>query len=189
MRSSAPTTPCPAIRLDGAALTSWNSDALGKHIGDVPQNIELIEGTVAENIARFTDAAPEDIIKAAKEACVHDVILRLPDGYETRIGHGGLGLSGGMRQCVALARALFGGPAMVVLDEPNSNLYEEGERALVKSVQFMKQEKRTVVLVTHRPQILAHANNLLVMGLGRQIAYGPRDEVIANMRGNKVAAV
>lgn len=177
------------IRLDGAALTQWNSDALGKHIGYVPQDVELIEGTVAENIARFTDAAPEDIIKAAKEACVHDVILRLPDGYETRIGHGGLGLSGGMRQRVALARALFGGPAMVVLDEPNSNLDEEGERALVKSVQFMKQEKRTVVLVTHRPQILAHVDNLLVMGLGRQIAYGPRDEVIANMRGNKVAAV
>ena len=94
-----------------------------------------------------------------------------------------------MRQRVALARALFGNPALVVLDEPNSNLDEEGERALVKSVQFMKQENRTVVLVTHRPQILAHVDNLLVMGLGRQVAYGPRDEVIANMRGNKVAAV
>lgn len=98
-------------------------------------------------------------------------------------------LSGGMRQRVALARALFGNPALVVLDEPNSNLDEEGERALVKSVQAMKQEKRTVVIVTHRPQILAHVDNLLVMGLGRQVAFGARDEVIARMRGNKVAAV
>ena len=155
----------------------------------MPQDVELIEGTVAENIARFTDAAPEDIIRAAREACVHDAILRLENGYETRIGHGGVGLSGGMRQRVALARALFGNPAMVVLDEPNSNLDEEGERALVKSVLAMKKTKRTVVLVTHRPQILAHVDNLLVMGLGRQVAYGPRDEVIANMRGNKVAAV
>lgn len=178
-----------AVRIDNASLTQWDIDQLGKHIGYVPQDIDLLEGTIAQNIARFTDASSDEIIAAATEACVHDAILRMPEGYETKLGNGGIGLSGGMRQRVALARALFGNPCLVVLDEPNSNLDEEGDRAFTKSVANMKDAGRTLIVVTHRPHILQHIDNLLVMGMGRQIAFGPRQDVITRMRGNKVAAV
>ena len=178
-----------AVRIDNATLTQWNINQLGKHIGYVPQDIELLEGTIAENIARFSGASSTAIIAAAKEACVHDAILRLPEGYETKLGYGGVGLSGGMRQRVALARALFANPCLVVLDEPNSSLDEDGERALANSISKMKSAGRTLIVVTHRPQILQHLENLLVMGMGRQIAFGPRNDVISRMRGNKMAAV
>ena len=178
-----------AIRMDGAAYDQWEPDALGRHIGYVPQDIELFSGTVASNIARMTKGRPEDVVAAAKEACVHEAILKLPNGYETFIGAGGEGLSGGMRQRVALARALYGNPKLVVMDEPNSNLDDDGERAFARSVENMKAAGRTVIVVTHRPQILRHLEKMLVMGLGRQVTFGPRDEVISKMRGNRVAAV
>ena len=178
-----------AIRIDEAALTQWDIDRLGKHIGYVAQDIDLLEGTIAQNIARFSETTSEAVVAAAKEACVHEAILRLPEGYETKLGNGGIGLSGGMRQRVALARALFGDPCMVVLDEPNSNLDEEGDRAFTNSVANMKAAGRTLIVVTHRPPILQHLDHLLVMGMGRQIAFGPRQDVITRMRGNKVAAV
>ena len=177
------------IRMDGAAYDQWGGDDLGQHIGYVPQDIELFAGTVAVNIARMTKGKSEDIIAAAKEACVHEAILKMPNGYETFIGPAGEGLSGGMRQRVALARALYGNPKLVVMDEPNSNLDEDGEQAFARSVEKMKAANRTVVVVTHRPQILRHLNKLLVMGLGRQIAFGDREEVMGRMRGNKVAAL
>lgn len=178
-----------AIRIDNAAFAQWDISRLGKFIGYVAQDVDLLEGTIAENIGRFREATMEEIVAAANEACVHDAILRLPEGYETKLGNGGLGLSGGMRQRVALARALFGDPCLVVLDEPNSNLDEEGDRAFTNSVSNMTAAGRTLIVVTHRPQILQHLDYLLVMGMGRQIAFGPRQDVIRRMRGNKMAAV
>ena len=178
-----------SVRLDGATFDQWESDKLGAHLGYLPQSVDLLEGTVAQNIARFRDATDADVIAAAQEAGVHDAILRLPDGYQTQLGPAGQGLSGGMRQRVALARALFGSPRLVVLDEPNSNLDDEGERSLLASIARMKAAGRTVVLVTHRPQILRAIDNVLVLNQGRQVAFGPTDEVAAKMRGNKLAAV
>ena len=178
-----------SIRLDGATYDQWTPDRLGRHLGYLPQSVELLQGSIAENIARFTNSPDADIVAAAREAGVHDAILRLPDGYRTQLGPGGLGISGGMRQRVALARAVFGGPCLVVLDEPNANLDEEGERELVANLKRMKAAGRTVVLVTHRPQILRTIDNILVMNQGRQIAFGPTADVVARMRGGKVAAV
>ena len=126
------------------------------------------------------------VIAAATAAGAHDVILRLPDGYDTPIGEGGVALSGGMRQRVGLARALYGTPRLMVLDEPNSNLDEEGEKALAQSMAAMKAAGQTVIVVTHRPQLLAYVDSILVMSFGRALAYGPREEVIAKMRGPKL---
>jgi PrtD family type I secretion system ABC transporter len=177
------------IRLDHATLDQWMPDTLGQHLGYVPQSVSLLEGTIAENIARFTEATSETIIAAAKEAGVHEAILRLPDGYQTQLGPNGTGLSGGMQQRVALARAVFANPCLVVLDEPNANLDEEGERSLQQSIKRMTAAGRTVVAVTHRPHLLQVMDQLLVMNQGRQVAFGPRDEVVQQMRGNRVAAV
>jgi len=177
------------VRIDGASFTQWDANTLGKHIGYLPQDIELFSGTVAENIARLGTVDSEAVIAAAKAAGAHEVILRLPNGYDTPIGDGGVALSGGMRQRVGLARALYGDPRLIILDEPNSNLDEEGEKALARAMAHMKAAKRTVVVVTHRPQLLAHVDRMLVMSFGKTIACGPRDEVIAQMRGLKVAAV
>jgi ATP-binding cassette subfamily C protein/ATP-binding cassette subfamily C protein EexD len=129
------------------------------------------------------------VVAAAKAAGAHEMILRLPKGYDTPIGEGGFALSGGTRQRVGLARALYGDPRLIILDEPNSNLDDEGDKALAQAIANMKAAKRTVVVVTHRPQILAHIDRLLVMSFGNAIACGPRDEVVTRMRGMKVAAV
>ncbi|KPF71575.1 ABC transporter ATP-binding protein [Bosea sp. AAP35] len=177
------------IRVDGAALEQWDRNKLGKSVGYLPQDVDLFAGTVADNIARLGEIDSKAVVAAARAAGAHDVILRLPKGYDTPIGEGGLSLSGGMRQRVGLARALYGDPRLVVLDEPNSNLDEEGERALAQALSAMKTAGRTVVLVTHRPQILAHVDRLLVMSFGGALAFGERDDVIARMRGNRVAAV
>jgi PrtD family type I secretion system ABC transporter len=174
------------IRIDGAAYSQWDQTRLGKHIGYLPQDIELFSGTVAENIARLGHVNDTTVIAAATAAGAHDAILRLPNGYDTPIGEGGVALSGGMRQRVGLARALHGNPRLIILDEPNSNLDEEGEKALGQAMAAMKAAGRTVIVVTHRPQILAHVDRVMVMSFGKALACGPRDEVIAKMRGQKV---
>ena len=175
------------VRIDGAEYRQWDQNNLGKHIGYLPQDIELFSGTVAENIARLGKGDPNAILAAAKAAGAHEAILRLPNGYDTLLGEGGVALSGGMRQRVGLARALYGNPRLVILDEPNSNLDEEGEKALGRAMAAMKAAGCTVIAVTHRSQLLAHVDKLLVMAFGQAILHGPRDQVIANMRGNKVA--
>ena len=177
------------VRIDGADYTQWDVIKLGKNIGYLPQDIELFSGTVAENIARLGEAEDGAVIAAAKLAGAHDVILRLPNGYDTPIGESGLALSGGMRQRVGLARAIYGNPALVILDEPNSNLDDEGDRALAGALANLKAEKRTVVVVTHRPTVLASCDKMLVMAFGQVLAFGQRDDVLSRMRGNRVAAV
>jgi PrtD family type I secretion system ABC transporter len=178
-----------AIRIDGADYTSWNSNQLGKHIGYLPQDIELFAGTVAENIARLAEVDDAAVVAAARSAGAHDVFLRLPNGYDTPIGDGGLALSGGMRQRVGLARAIYGNPSLVILDEPNSNLDDAGERALAQAIAVLKKQRRTVIIVTHRPGIIASADKMLVLSFGQAIAFGARDDVVARMRGNHLAAV
>jgi ATP-binding cassette subfamily C protein len=173
-----------SVRLDGAALDQWSPEELGRHIGYLPQNVELLSGTVAQNIARFDPAAPSDAITtAAKLAGVHDLIVRLPDGYESEVGADGSSLSAGQRQRIALARALYGDPFLIVLDEPNSNLDAEGETALAEAVNTARKRGAIVVLVAHRQSILGVVNSILYMRDGRAVAYGPRDEVLRKLSG------
>ncbi|SJZ38773.1 ATP-binding cassette, subfamily C [Enhydrobacter aerosaccus] len=162
------------IRLDGAALDQWAPEALGQHIGYLPQDMELFAGSVAQNIARF-DPRPdaESVIAAAKAAGVHELILGLPDGYETQIGDGGTNLSTGQRQRIGLARALYGDPFLVVLDEPNSNLDKEGDEALTQAILGVRKRGGIVIVIAHRPSALAGVDTVLVMRVGRQQAFGP----------------
>ncbi|MGE8392649.1 type I secretion system permease/ATPase [Pseudomonas sp. BIGb0427] len=166
------------VRLDGADLHRWDREALGPHIGYLPQNIELLRGSIAENIARFAELDGLKVVEAARQAGVHELILRLPQGYDTRLGEDGGDLSGGQKQRIALARALYGGPSLIVLDEPNSNLDTSGEAALATAIAQMKAQGRTVVLVTHRSAALAQADKLLVLSEGRMQAFGPTHEVM-----------
>ncbi|MBI3901519.1 MAG: type I secretion system permease/ATPase [Nitrosomonadales bacterium] len=167
------------IRLDGVDIHSWNKEELGPYLGYLPQDIELFDGTIAENIARFGEIDSEKIIGAARLAGVHDLILRLPKGYDSSIGAGGDALSGGQKQRVALARALYGLPSFVVLDEPNSNLDDAGEAALAQAIMGMKAQGKTVVLITHRSALLATTDKLLVLSEGAQQVFGPKDQVIS----------
>lgn len=168
-----------AVRLDNADITQWPPDTLGRYIGYLPQNVELIAGTVAENIARFDpDAISEQVIKAAKLAGVHDLILHLPDGYNSQVGPDGRALSGGQRQRIGLARALYGNPFLVVLDEPNSNLDSDGENALDCAIQQLLARNAIVVLVAHRPSALASVDHVLMLRDGRMAAFGPKNEVL-----------
>jgi PrtD family type I secretion system ABC transporter len=167
------------VRLDGAALDQWAPDALGRHIGYLPQDVELFAGTVAQNIARFEpEADSEAIVAAARAAGVHDLIVGLSDGYETEIGEQGAVLSAGQRQRIALARALYSSPFLIVLDEPNSNLDAEGEAALGLAIRGIKQRGGIAVLVAHRPSALSAVDLVLALHQGRQHAFGPRDEVL-----------
>lgn len=167
------------VRVDGALLEHWDPAQLGSHIGYLPQDIELFDGTVAHNIARFTEgASSESVVAAAQAAGSHEMILRLPDGYETRIGEGGASLSGGQRQRLALARALYGDPFLVVLDEPNSNLDSEGDEALTKAVLSVRARGGIVVVVTHRPAGIAGVDQIAMMAEGRVKAFGPKEEVL-----------
>ena len=170
------------IRLDGADIFTCNREELGPHIGYLPQDIELFDGSIAENIVRFGDIEPEKIVSAAQLAGVHEMILRLPEGYNTTIGAGGMNLSGGQRQRIALARAVYGVPKVIVLDEPNSNLDEVGEQALVNALRTLKMHGSTVVLITHRTSVLAVVDKLLVMKDGQVSLFGPRDQVLNALR-------
>jgi ABC-type protease/lipase transport system fused ATPase/permease subunit len=171
------------VRLDGAALDQWRNEDLGHHIGYLPQDVALFDGTVAENISRFDEGATSDaILKAAQIAGVHDLILRLPDGYSTRIGQGGMSLSAGQRQRIGLARAVFGDPFLIVLDEPNANLDAEGENALTRAIQFLRQQKRIVVVISHRPSAIAALNMAMVLYEGKAIAFGSCEEIFARVR-------
>ncbi len=171
-----------AVRLDGAALDQWDSDRLGHHIGYLPQDVELFAGTIAQNIARFAeDATSEAIVAAARAARVNDLILKLPNGYETEIGEGGAALSAGQRQRVALARALYGDPFLVVLDEPNSNLDAEGEQALSEAIMTVRSRGGIVVVIAHRPSALASADMVLMLNEGRMQAFGPKEEVLSQI--------
>jgi ATP-binding cassette subfamily C protein PrsD len=179
------------IRLDGAALDHWEPADLGRHIGYLPQDVELFDGTVAENIARFErDYEADDVIQAAREAGAHEMILNLPNGYDTKIGSGGAALSGGQRQRIGLARALYGKPFLVVLDEPNSNLDSEGEDALVGALQSVRGWGGIAIIVTHRPTALAGVDQVAFMANGQIRAIGRRDEVLqAVLRQKGVPAV
>ena len=168
-----------SVRLDGATLDQWTSEELGPHIGYLPQDVQLFDGTVAENIARFNaNAASEDILSAAKSAGVHELVVHLADGYDTRIGEAGSALSAGQRQRIALARALYGDPFLVILDEPNSNLDAEGEIALTEAIQGIRNRGGIAVVIAHRPSALASVDQVLVMANGRAQAFGPKNEVL-----------
>jgi ATP-binding cassette subfamily C protein EexD len=170
-----------AIRLDGASFEQWDRAALGPFLGYLPQEIELFDGTVSDNIARFDEPCPERVVEAARKAGVHDMILRLPAGYETRLGQSGVVLSRGQRQRVALARALYGDPVLVVLDEPNANLDDAGERALMAALERLKRDGVTLFVITHRRRVLAGVDSLMVLDEGRLRLQGARDEVLARL--------
>lgn len=167
------------VRLDGATLDQWSPEELGNHVGYLPQDVQLFDGTIAENIARFEPQAPSDkILSAARAAGVHDLVIHLPEGYETRIGEAGSALSAGQRQRVALARALYGDPFLVILDEPNSNLDAEGEAALTEAIQRVRARGGVAIVVAHRPSALASLDQVLVMANGRIQAFGPKNEIL-----------
>jgi PrtD family type I secretion system ABC transporter len=170
-----------AMRLDGADSRNWPREVFGDAIGYLPQDIELFAGSVAENIARFTEADPEAVIVAARSAGLHELILRLPQGYDTPVGDGGGFLSGGMRQRIGLARALYGEPALLVLDEPNSNLDDAGEAALLQALQQARARGATIVVVTHRRNLIGVANKMLVLNDGQLQLYGPTEQVLARL--------
>jgi PrtD family type I secretion system ABC transporter len=175
------------VRLDGADLFPWNREDLGRHIGYLPQDVSLFAGTVAENIARLGECDPDEVIRAARRANVHEMILRLPNGYDTEIGDRGLGLSGGQRQRIALARTLFKRPTLIVLDEPNANLDSEGDAGLVRALGDMKAEGTTVVFITHRPGLIAYAEKVLLLRDGVAEMFGPRQEVLSRLKPHSVS--
>lgn len=168
-----------AVRIDGAAVQRWSNEVLGRYVGYMPQEVELFEGTITENISRFAESPdPNQILVAARAADVHEMILRLPNGYETRIGDRGTTLSAGQRQRIGLARALYGDPFLVVLDEPNSNLDADGDAALLKAIHAIKGRGAIAVIVAHRPLVLQAVDLVAVVGNGQLTAFGARDEVI-----------
>lgn len=176
-----------AVRLDGADIAQWPRGELAPYLGYLPQDVELFAGTVAENVSRFCDFDDESVIAAAKRANVHEMILRLPKGYDTRIGNGGVILSGGQAQRVGLARALYGYPRLVVLDEPNANLDNEGEEALLASLRSLKQKKVTVIVISHRPSVLSDVDKLLVLYGGRVQSFGSRAAIMQRLTTNPSA--
>lgn len=170
-----------AVRLDGADLAKWPRETLGSYLGYLPQDVELFSDTVASNIGRFREGEDSSVVDAAQQAGVHEAILALPEGYDTRIGEGGSVLPGGLRQRIGLARAIYGSPCLVVLDEPNSNLDTDGEAALADCIRQLKMWGTTVVIISHRPAALNVVDKVLVLKDGSQVAYGPRDEVLKRL--------
>ena len=170
------------VRLDGADIYSWNKGELGPNIGYLPQDIELFSGTVSDNIARFGEVDAEKVVEAAKRAGVHEMILHLPKGYDTPLGESGAGLSGGQKQRLGLARAMYGDPALVVLDEPNSNLDDVGEQALVQAVLELRRRGKVIVLITHRMNIIGATNKLLLMREGQAQMFGPTEQVLGALQ-------
>ncbi len=171
-----------SVRLDGANIAAWDRERLGLYVGYLPQDVELFEGSVAENIARMADPSQchDHIVDAARRAQVHEMILQLPNGYDTRVGRGGAVLSGGEKQRVGLARALFGQPRLIVLDEPNSNLDSSGEIALMQVIRTLKEMRVTLIMITHRPALVADVDHMMVLKSGVVESFGPRQEVLAN---------
>ncbi|WP_333473632.1 type I secretion system permease/ATPase [Limnohabitans radicicola] len=176
------------ILLDDQPVERLTRESLGGYLGYLPQDIELFDGTIAENIARIGEVDPVKVISAAEAAGLHQMILRFPNGYDTRVGQGGSFLSGGQRQRIGLARALYGDPSLVVLDEPNANLDDEGENALLKAVQLMKDQGKTVVLISHRPGVIQVADRLVLLQDGKLVASGPRDGVLAAIQQQRESA-
>lgn len=172
------------ILLDSASIEDWNSDSLGQHLGYLPQNVGLMDGTLAQNIARFSKLDSEKVVAAAKSADIHNMVLNFPKGYDTPAGEAGHLLSAGQRQRLALARALYGKPALVVLDEPNANLDESGEQALLKAIKQLKAEEKTVLLITHKPSIVEVADILIVMQDGQVAHYGSPPVVLAHLQAS-----
>jgi ABC-type protease/lipase transport system fused ATPase/permease subunit len=171
-----------SIRLDGVEVSTWPRAEFGPYVGYLPQDVELLSGTVAANIARFGELDSDRIVSAARSAGTHDLIVHLPEGYETAIGEGGRALSGGQRQRIALARALYGDARFIVLDEPNANLDMDGEMALRRALVLLKEAGRTVILISHRPSLLGSVDKLLVLREGRVDMFGPRDQVLAQLK-------
>ncbi len=171
-----------SVRLDGADVSTWDKGELGPFIGYLPQDIELLDGTIAQNIARFGEIEAMKVVAAAKAAGIHEMVLQFPMGYDTPIGEGGMVLSGGQKQRIGLARAVYGDPVLIVLDEPNSNLDDAGELALVNTLMKLKAENKTVFVITHRTSILSIVDKILLMVNGMGQAYGPRDEVLATLQ-------
>lgn len=169
------------VRLDGAALADWDHEEVGKYLGYLPQNVDLITGTVAQNVSRFTDGNEAEMYHATREVGIHEIILQLSGGYDARVGEGGEYLSGGQRQRIGLARALFGSPKFIVLDEPNANLDRVGESALIHALNRLKGNNRTLVVISHRPRVLEMADKILVLMPGGQSQIGPREEILATM--------
>ena len=176
------------VRLDGMDVSQWAADDLGKYCGYLPQDIELFSASVRENIARMGEGDPDEVVRAAQQAGCHDMILRLPRGYDTAVGEGGSSLSGGERQRIALARALYGSPNFVVLDEPNANLDAVGEAALLKAIEQLKAAKVTVVIVGHRPNVVQHVDYLLVLSEGRMHDFDVKEKVMERLAENARAA-
>ncbi|MGL4485798.1 MAG: type I secretion system permease/ATPase [Yersinia sp. (in: enterobacteria)] len=177
------------VRLDNADIYQWNKDELGPYIGYLPQDIELFAGTIAENIARFNDIDSEKVIEVARLAGVHELILGFPNGYDSLLGNGGAGLSGGQKQRIGLARALYGDPSLIVLDEPNSNLDDAGEKALNQAILLLKQRNKTVILITHRTNLLSMTNKLLLLVNGNINAFGPTQQVLQALTNAQKAQV
>jgi len=176
------------VRLDGADINHYNRDEIGSYLGYLPQDIELFEGTVSENIARFGEVDPEKVVAAAQAAGVHDLILQLPNGYDTHIGQSGGALSGGQRQRIGLARALYDNPVLVVLDEPNSNLDDQGEAALARCLQGLKERGVTTILITHRPSILNLVDKIMVLTDGRIAMFDTKEKVLETMKTGQAQA-
>lgn len=170
------------VRLDGADVYLWNKDELGPHIGYLPQDIELFAGTVSENIARFGEIDADKVILAARRAGVHDMILKMPEGYDTLLGDGGAGLSGGQKQRIGLARAMYDDPSLIVLDEPNSNLDDVGEQALLAAIIDLRKRGKTIVLITHRTSILGATTKLLLLQEGTAKLFGPTNQVVEALK-------
>jgi type I secretion system ABC transporter, PrtD family len=169
------------VRLDGADVYYWNKDELGPYIGYLPQDIELFAGTVSENIARFGELDSQKVVRAAQRAGIHDMILHLPQGYDTPLGDGGAGLSGGQKQRLGLARAMYGDPSLIVLDEPNSNLDEVGEKALIEAIGDLRRHGKTIVIISHRNSVLSTTTKLLMLVDGKVQLFGPSAQVLGRL--------